>query len=116
MADKAYTFELPVGEFVPDTNIAIISGGRIYPASNNIPNHATKVFVYVVSAGPNRARVSVGGIVQYSGSLNLEYPIFLDINGQVTQTANTTGFIKVLGKAVDTTRYLFQPETSIILI
>jgi len=57
--------------------------------------------------------ISCGELDGFSG-LMINFPLFLSINGTITQIAPTTGYIQKIGVALSNTKALIQLSTAII--
>jgi hypothetical protein len=122
----------PPGETVESSSIIncntteILSGQRFVVLDNNnaiyadstITDHAHRVIGITMGAGnAGTVRVQTRGIFEeVLWSWELEKPIFLSINGQLTQIAPTTGFILCVGFPITPTKIFIEIQQPLILI
>lgn len=87
-------------------------------ASSNSVSHASRVIGVTNSAVEVNSNVPVtlsGELVEPTWAFNSGFPVFLSINGTLTQTPPTVGFILQVGVAISPTKLLISIKLPIIL-
>jgi hypothetical protein len=83
--------------------VVIESNGRIDYASRLSPTHPGRIIGLSLNAASMNDNVQVqraGRVVEPSWSWKVSKPLWLDIDGQLTQVRPTNGFILVVGVAI----------------
>lgn len=92
-------------------------GGVEYASSANSSHFGTVIGITTAAAEQDETAeiLTVGHVTEPSWSWQ-PGELFLGVNGLLTQTAPTSGFLQVIGTAVSPTRALIEPEQPIRLI
>lgn len=96
----------------------IFNNNKIIPANTLLTEHAHKVVGVTIDHTTNGyVKVQIGGVLENpSWSLQLGNPIFLNINGLLSQTPNTIGgFSQILGYAISPTKMFIKIHEPIVL-
>jgi hypothetical protein len=96
----------------------IFNNDKVIPANASNIDHAHKVVGIAITHSTNGyVKVQIGGVLEStSWSLQLGKPIFLSINGLLTQTPNTIGgFSQILGYAISSTKMFIKIHEPIVL-
>ena len=103
---------------LPGSVVYINGNGRVEIASSATTALSSKIMGIVEMPMNSRGYVDVvfSGVVSIAGGLDINKPLFLGLNGTITQEPPTSGFIKVLGCPIDENSAWIAPETSIILV
>ena len=107
------------GEPLLKNRVVALVGSSLFLASSSNLDHSNSLLgITVHSAEFNtKAQITLEGLAQdESWDWSSTNPVLLGLNGQLTQVAPITGFMKVVGKPISKTQIIFRPETSIILI
>lgn len=98
------------------STVSTLSDHVTYASNNNLNQYNTVIGITKTSVLAGRSvEVIHEGIVSDSGWNWHQGPIFLGINGLLTQTAPTSGFILCVGTAISSTKIKFNINTAIIL-
>lgn len=117
---SAFTYEVAVagttlgGHRMVTTN----ASGKLIYADSSISGHANKVMGMITNATTLDELVNVyttGTITEMSWSWNIDEPLYLSTNGQLTQTPPTTGFLLIVGFPVTSTKIFIDLVSPIIL-
>ncbi len=113
----------PVSQFIAGENIGSnlavrLHNGQIFLASQNISTHANKVIGITSTSAQQNNPISVQTTGQLNGLFGLiaDEPIFLSINGILTQNIPTTGFIQQVGIAITSTTMFISIQPSLAVI
>lgn len=117
---SAFTYEVAVAGSTLGGHRMVTTDaqGKLIYADSSIPGHANKVMGMVINASTLDDVVNVyttGTITEMSWSWDIDEPLYLSINGQLTQTPPTTGFLLIVGFAVTSTKIFIDLVTPIIL-
>ena len=118
-ADNLYTeaiAEINLGSLRVVTTSSTSFGKVTYADHNNLSQASNILGITRTSAVPDGSVdiITSGMLSDSSWNFN-EGPIFVGVNGQLTQIAPTTGYIVVVGKAVSSTRISINISRPIIL-
>jgi hypothetical protein len=108
-----HALEYEAGEVLNGHRAIVVINNLAYHADQSNPAHLSLVRGITVQsaiAGDN-VIVQIGGPVQEpSWSWTPNLPIFVGINGQLTQTPPTTGWLLEIGVADTTTKIIVEPK------
>lgn len=98
--------------------VILADSGQLAYASSNNQSHAfcfAGVLPYSASQGDTAIAYRMGEIADAAWSWVRGSPVFLGVNGFLTQTAPTTGFLLVVGTPKSTNTLVIQPSDPIFL-
>lgn len=98
--------------------VILTDAGQLAYASSDNQSHAFRfagVLPYSASQGDIAAAYRMGEIADAVWNWARGSPVFLGNNGQLTQTAPTTGFLLVVGTPKSTNTLVLQPSDPIFL-
>ena len=103
------TIQVVLGEIVTASNVVCISPSGFVKADKDDPDKS-KVVGFATASGNVGESTSIRVSAQQGGfsGLNAGSPVFLDIEGAITQTAPTAGYAVRLGVALSATDILVE--------
>lgn len=107
------------GETIAANKAVIADGNTIYLASSSDVTHMDRVIGISVTSALTGEPVTVqtfGELYEAGWSWDDSKPLWLSIDGELTQTAPVTGFNCVVGSAIDATRIFININDSFELI
>jgi hypothetical protein len=114
-----YSGELTASASLSALRVVVLEeGNELIYADSGTPGHAFKVVGLLPSAVAAGSTVQVltdGAISDSNWNWDTERPIFLGLNGQLTQTAPTTGFLLQVATATTPTQIDFEIQEAILL-
>ena len=113
------TLSYPAGEILSGHRMVVLENGELFYADRTVEVHATKVLGMTVGATMTGgiAEVQTGGeIVEPSWSWILDVPVWLGIDGLMTQTPPTSGFSLIIGFPISSTKLLIRISEPIFLV
>lgn len=99
--------------------VYIDSLSQVQYASSDMPSHSRKVVGITTGAGSVATPINIqvnGEIEEMSWNWNINAPIYLGINGALTQVVPETGFILIVAQPITNTKILVSIREPIILI
>lgn len=112
-------FEATAGEAIGGHRAVILDAdGLAFYASQDDPTHMGSVAGVSQGAVVLNDAVSImakGRLIEPTWAWTPYLPIFLGLNGLLTQTPPVTGFLLVLGSALDATTMLVNPSSPIVI-
>jgi hypothetical protein len=117
--DGSITLEYPVAYAMSGHRIVVLNESQqaIY-ASNAVPAHATKILGMTTEAViSGDIRIQNGGVLtEPSWTWTLDIPIWLGVDGLMTQTAPVSGFSLIVGFPISSTSMFIDIREPIFLI
>ena len=111
--------EAVAGEAIGGHRVVVLdAAGLAFYADQSNPNHMGLVAGVSQGAASLAAAVNImvkGRIIEPSWSWTPFAPVFLGLNGLLTQTVPTTGFLLVVGTAFDATSIFVNPSQPVII-
>ena len=98
--------------------VVLDSNGKAIYADRTIPEHANKVIGMTTGAAMQDADADIqmiGELIEPSWSWILDTPIWLSVNGLLTQVVPTSGFSLIIGFPVSTTKLFIDIHEPIFL-
>jgi hypothetical protein len=99
--------------------VVIDAAGLAWYASGTNPAHLGRfagVTLGAATAGAQAALARVGPVTEPSWAWTPDTPVFLSINGLLTQTVPTAGFLPVIGIALSPTSLFINPREPLAII
>ena len=113
------TLSYPAGEVLSGHRMVVLENGELFYASKDVAAHATKVLGMTVGATMQSeiAEVQTGGeIVEPSWAWTLDVPVWLSVNGLLSQVPPTSGFSLIIGFPISSTKLLIRISEPLFLI
>ena len=113
---SSYVTSIPIGGH---RAVTLNAAKELIYADNTNPAHLGKILGISESAADAGSLLTVcsfGELIESSWTWTLDGPIYLTTNGQLTQTAPTTGFLCAVGFPISSTAIFVGVQPSIILI
>lgn len=109
------TFDLIASSAIGgDRLIGVVNGYAVY-ADSDLGIPAIGISTNAVNAGDNVAIAFAGKRTITSANFNTNQPVFLGVNGLLTQTAPTTGILQRIGIAQDSNNLIIDISQSLVL-
>lgn len=109
----------PAGEAIGGHRCVVVgSDGKVYYASQQELTHMNKVLgitTGAVAMGANATIRAFGEMTEPSWNWTLDKPIFLGLNGLLTQTPPTTGFSLIIAFPTSATKIFVEIKDPILL-
>lgn len=113
------TLSYPAGEILSGHRMVVLNDGELFYADRTITVHAKKILGMTVGATTlgELAGVQTGGeITEPSWSWTLDVPVWLGVNGLLTQVIPTVGFSLIVGFPISSTKLLIRISEPLFLI
>jgi hypothetical protein len=110
----------PAGQILSGHRMVVLdSDGKAIYADRTIPEHANKVFGMTIGAAMQDADANIqimGELTEPSWAWTLDIPIWLSVNGLLTQTIPTSGFSLIIGFPITATKIFIDIHEPIFLL
>ena len=114
----AFAITAPAATNLSALRVVVEEGGELVYADPTDASHAQQAAGLVTRAYAQDATATarLSEIVSDDGwNWNPTLPIWLGANGTLTQTIPTSGFLRVMARAIDATSIFFEPQEAIQL-
>jgi hypothetical protein len=117
---NAFTYEMMMSGSIMSGHrmVTVNTNGKLIYADSTVPSHASRVIGIIISSVVVDELTQVyitGSVEEPSWTWDINEPIYLSTNGQLTQTPPLTGFLLIVGFPITSTKIFIDLVTPIIL-